>query len=348
MTNREQKLLPSARQLTSVRRTSNLNSLTGLPERLDFLRQVQQLLTEKKLNGWCVLSIDIEHFKLFNNWYGQVQGDELLHTIGHQLAQLAKENDYIAGYFGGDDFFLCMPDDDKRAQAVYDLIFHCIEDYQQLDSFLPLLGICPVDEHSDDISVLCNNAQIASGAVRGKLNHRICRFSEQIMQQLEKHQRLLSDVRIGIQRGEFTFYLQPKCNSLTGNIVSMEALVRWNHPEMGLVSPSRFIPLLEETGLVTDLDRYIWESVCRTMSGWIRGGKHIVPISVNVSITDMKAMDVPAHFREMVRRYDLKSELIRVEITETAFAENSNLVREAIDRLHQYGFTVLMLSLIHI
>lgn len=142
MTNREQKLLPSARQLTSVRRTSNLNSLTGLPERLDFLRQVQQLLTEKKLNGWCVLSIDIEHFKLFNNWYGQVQGDELLHTIGHQLAQLAKENDYIAGYFGGDDFFLCMPDDDKRAQAVYDLIFHCIEDYQQLDSFLPLLGIC--------------------------------------------------------------------------------------------------------------------------------------------------------------------------------------------------------------
>ncbi|MFR0730734.1 MAG: GGDEF domain-containing protein [Christensenellales bacterium] len=104
MTNREQKLLPSARQLTSVRRTSNLNSLTGLPERLDFLRQVQQLLTEKKLNGWCVLSIDIEHFKLFNNWYGQVQGDELLHTIGHQLAQLAKENDYIAGYFGGDDF----------------------------------------------------------------------------------------------------------------------------------------------------------------------------------------------------------------------------------------------------
>lgn len=129
-----------------------------------------------------MLSIDIEHFKLFNNWYGQVQGDELLHTIGHQLAQLAKENDYIAGYFGGDDFFLCMPDDDKRAQAVYDLIFHCIEDYQQLDSFLLLLGICPVDEHSDDISVLCNNAQIASGAVRGKLNHRICRFSEQIMQ----------------------------------------------------------------------------------------------------------------------------------------------------------------------
>ena len=131
-----------------------------------------------------------------------------------------------------------MPDDDKRAQAIYDLIFHCIEDYQQLDGFLPLLGICPIDEHSDDISVLCNNAQIASGAVRGKLNHRICRFSEQIMQQLEKHQRLLSDVRIGIQRGEFTFYLQPKCNSLTGNIVSMEALVRWNHPEMGLVSPS--------------------------------------------------------------------------------------------------------------
>ena len=149
MTNREQKLLPSARQLTSVRRTSNLNSLTGLPERLDFLRQVQQLLTEKKLNGWCVLSIDIEHFKLFNNWYGQVQGDELLHTIGHQLAQLAKENDYIAGYFGGDDFFLCMPDDDKRAHPV--VLLHTLVAVRGLPAALPVVGarVLPAGQQQD-------------------------------------------------------------------------------------------------------------------------------------------------------------------------------------------------------
>lgn len=342
MPDREEKTFSSVRQHSSARRTSGPNALTGLPERQDFLRLVQQKLREKKLNGWCLLSIDIEHFKLFNNWYGQVQGDELLRTIGQELGQMAQQNGYIAGYFGGDDFFLCLPDDPKLAQAVYDLIYRCIEDYQQLEGFLPLIGICAVEEQSSDVSVLCNNAQIASSAVKGKLNHRICRFSEQIMEQIEKHQRLLSDVRMGIQRGEFTFYLQPKCNSLTGNIVSMEALVRWHHPELGNVPPSEFIPLLEDSGLVTELDRYIWDSVCRTMSGWIRDGKHVVPISVNVSITDVKSLDVPMHFREMIRRYDLKPEMIRVEITETAFATNSSLVREAVDRLHQYGFTVLM------
>ena len=342
MSDREQTAQSPVRQHSSVRRTSDLNSLTGLPERQAFLRRVQQSLTEKKLNGWCLLSIDIEHFKLFNNWYGQVQGDELLQTIGHQLGQMAEENGYIAGYFGGDDFFLCLPDDPKLAQSVYDMIYHCIENYQQLEGFLPLIGICAVEESSNDVSVLCNNAQIASSAVKGKLNHRICRFSEQILEQIEKHQRLLSDVRVGIQRGEFTFYLQPKCNSITGNIVSMEALVRWHHPELGNVSPGEFIPLLEESGLVTELDCYIWDSVCRTMSGWIREGKHVVPISVNVSIVDVKSIDVPSYFRDMVRRYGLKPEMIRVEIIETAFATNSSLVREAVDRLHQYGFTVLM------
>ncbi len=108
MTNREQKLLPSARQLTSVRRTSNLNSFDGTAERLDFLRQVQQLLTGKKLNGWCVLSIDIEHFKLFNNWYGQVQGDELLHTIGHQLAQLCEGEQLYRRVFLAAMTFSCV------------------------------------------------------------------------------------------------------------------------------------------------------------------------------------------------------------------------------------------------
>ena len=342
MTNREQKLLPSARQLTSVRRTSNLNSLTGLPERLDFLRQVQQLLTEKKLNGWCVLSIDIEHFKLFNNWYGQVQGDELLHTIGHQLAQLAKENDYIAGYFGGDDFFLCMPDDDKRAQAVYDLIFHCIEDYQQLDSFLPLLGICPVDEHSDDISVLCNNAQIAASSVVGKIGNRICYFESGMTKKIELKQRILRDARHGLENHEFIFYLQPKCNMATGELVSMEALARWQKSDGTFVSPGEFIPLFESSGFITRFDMYIWKSVCKTLAAWQDKGCKLVPISINVSMIDITNIDVPQYLSMLTEQYHISPEYLPVEITESVFAESNTIVKNTITRFHKKGFYVLM------
>lgn len=319
-----------------------LNELTGLPERQSFLLLIQREKEKDGLGGKCIVSIDIEHFKLFNNWYGQVEGDELLRTIGQKLMALAKEKKYIAGYFGGDDFFLCMPDDEQMIGHVYDLVFHCLVDYQQLEGFLPILGVCAIPEHAEDIGMICNNAQIASSAARGKLDHRICRFSDEIIRRMEHEQRLLSEIRVGIPRGEFTFYLQPKCNSKTANIVSMEALARWNHPERGWVSPGEFIPVLESSGLVTELDRYIWDSVCQMLSRWEQEKRNIVPISVNVSITDIKAMDIPQHFRDLVARYNLRPELLRIEITETAFAENSAQVRDVVERLHQFGFTILM------
>lgn len=338
---RQQAAFPEEKK-TGTKLKVPINELTGLPERQGFLTLVEKEQAQGKLTGKCIVSIDIEHFKLFNNWYGQVEGDALLKTIGRELANCAKEKGYIAGYFGGDDFFLCMTDEEDLVQQVYDLVFHCLVDYQQLEGFLPMMGVCTIMPDASDISVLCNNAQIASSSVHGKLDHRICRFADDILKRLEREQRLLSDVRVGISRGEFTFYLQPKCNSTTSNIVSMEALARWNHPERGWISPGEFIPVLESSGLVTELDCYIWESVCKTMSRWLSEGRKVVPISVNVSITDIKAMDIPTHFRKLVTQYNLDPNMIRVEITETAFAENSAQVRDVVERLHQNGFVVLM------
>ena len=113
---------------------------------------------------------------------------------------------------------------------------------------------------------MCNNAQLAASEIKGNFNKRICYFTNEIIDQLEKEQQMLHDVKVGLENKEFTFYLQPKCNSITGAIVSMEALSRWISPSRGFVSPGEFIPFLENNGMITALDTYIWDAVCQTLA----------------------------------------------------------------------------------
>lgn len=113
---------------------------------------------------------------------------------------------------------------------------------------------------------------------------------------------------------------------MTRAIVGMEALVRWNHPTRGCVPPSEFMPLLESTGLVTQLDQYIWESVCKTLHKWQESGSNLVPVSVNVSVVDIVNLDVPQIFSNLVEKYQLEPKLLLAEITETMLAENASLV----------------------
>ena len=129
---------------------------------------------------------------------------------------------------------------------------------------------------------------------------------------------------------------------MTRAIVGMEALVRWNHPTRGCVPPSEFMPLLESTGLVTQLDQYIWESVCKTLHKWQESGSNLVPVSVNVSVVDIVNLDVPQIFSNLVEKYQLEPKLLLAEITETMLAENASLVENTIQGLHRKGFSVMM------
>ena len=163
-----------------------------------------------------------------------------------------------------------------------------------------------------------------------------------MLSRLKKQRQLLSELEHALKNHEFCFFLQPKCNSMTRAIVGMEALVRWNHPTRGCVPPSEFMPLLESTGLVTQLDQYIWESVCKTLHKWQESGSNLVPVSVNVSVVDIVNLDVPQIFSNLVEKYQLEPKLLLAEITETMLAENASLVENTIQGLHRKGFSVMM------
>lgn len=152
----------------------------------------------------------------------------------------------------------------------------------------------------------------------------------------------LDDINQAFDNNEFCFYLQPKCNAETGAIVGAEVLVRWNHPEYGLVSPGEFIPLLERESMVTRFDLFIWRSVCEMLSRWDGEGRNLVPVSVNVSMTDIEAIDVARVLGDLLDRFSIDARLLQVEITESAIAHNMDVVEETIRDLHARGIAVLM------
>mgnify|MGYP004523091449 FL=1 len=314
----------------------------GLLTRESFLSCVQNQLHSKINNTTCIVAVDIEHMKLLNNWFGQQTGDRVLRCIASILLNMEEENGYLVGRFGSDDFFLFMPSEEARIQQVYEDVSTAIEKECPRANFRPLIGVCEVEAGETDVAMLCNNAQIAADAVRGQEGMRIRKFDHTMMRAIQRRQRLIADMKKALQDEGFTFFLQPKYNSVTGKIISMEALARWEHSEFGSISPSEFVPLMEKSGLVTWLDRFVWEGVCRVLREWQMDGRRVVPISVNVSRQDFEIIDVPESFNRLAKRYDIDPRLLRVEITETIFAENMGQINRAVEQLHQYGFTVLM------
>lgn len=320
----------------------DLEPLSGLYIRKKFLNEVRAFLDQNHPQNWCIAAIDIENFKLFNDWYGQDNGDYLLLEIAAYLRELHQKYNYITGHFGADDFFICMPDDGHELRHIYATIYHYIDNLEQDDSFLPSIGVFRIEDESLEVSTMCNNAQIAAASVVGKIGNRICYFDSSMTKKIELKQRTLRDARHGLENHEFIFYLQPKCNMTTGELVSLEALARWQKSDGTFISPAEFIPLFESSGFITRFDMYIWKSVCKTLADWQDKGYTLAPISINVSMIDITNIDVPQYLSMLTEQYHISPEYLPVEITESVFAENNTIVKDTITRLHKKGFYVLM------
>lgn len=320
------------------------NKLTGLFARIPFFTQTETFLriNEAAAGKYCLIAIDIEHFKLFNEWYGQVAGDKLLREIGAHLNKMRQEFGGIAGYMGGDDFVIVLPNDEKVLENLKCRITGFVRAYGGHTGFLPAFGFYVIDDISLSASQMYDRAILAQETVKGNYAVRCAYYSSDMKTRLENNHVLLAEVQAGLERDEFIYYLQPKCNLNTGKIVGLESLVRWKHPEKGIVAPGYFIPVMESNGLITELDMKVWEQVCQTLQDWIKSGHKVIPISVNVSSVDIYAIDVVEHFKNLVRKYGLPPEYVELEITESAYVEEYKVITGVAEALRNAGFTVLM------
>jgi len=306
-----------------------------------FFDEAKKVLERVDPSQWCAVAIDLDHFRLFNDWYGRVQGDLLLANVGECLSAAELRTGGLAGYLGQDDFCMLMPYDTASIERLFADISAEIAEFSSSIGFRPVFGVSVADEHMAFLD-LFDRAKVALDHARANFKRDISYFESDMQEQTDMQYQVLLDFKEALSNREFVTYLQPQCRASTGKVVGVEALVRWCKPDGSIVPPGDFIPVLEKYGFITDLDCYVWEDACAHLKAWIEAGHKSIPISVNVSQVDIYTMDVPSFFFNLVRTYDIPPSLVKVEITESAFADSSSSVEVVTNRLREAGFLVMM------
>ena len=318
------------------------HELTGLYYNNSFFKMVDEKKKWISKQTYMMVALDIEHFKLFNKLYGRKEGDKLLVYISECLKNMQSAHDSVAGYIGGDNFGILMP---KRMELLENLRMEIVEGVKSINNtmgFLPAFGVYIIDDNTIPATTMYDKATIALTHVIGNYTKRVCEYDSDMTGKLEEEIKVLSDIQEGIDKDEFVFYIQPQCDISTGKIVGGESLVRWKHGEKGMISPGVFIPVLEKNGFIADLDRCVWSKVCEWLRSWIDRGFRPIPISINVSRIDIFSMDVPAYLRSLIEKYQLPPSLLKVEITESAYADNNDKIIRTVKQLRDSSFLVMM------
>lgn len=316
--------------------------LTGMYRESAFFEKAKDYINRMGVEPCCMVAVDIEHFRLFNQWYGRDTGDRLLQEIAEYFKSLHETHVICAGYMGADNFAFLMPNHVNLLNDIVAEITQIIQKYGDAVGFSPAFGIYLIEDRTVSLPAMYDRATVALLHVVGNYAKRVCYYDPYMTKLVEDELHMISAVKNALASGDFLFYAQPKYNMFTGKIVGAEALVRWRHKERGWISPGEFLPILEKNGFITDLDRYVWEEVCRWQRNWLDRGGVALPISVNVSRIDIFAMDVPAYFNQLVEKYRLPKELLQIEITESAYMECFSLVKAVVLSLRKSGFKVLI------
>ena len=331
----------SKSQILNVPSDSEKNQLTGLLKKGSFIEAAKDFLAEQH-NEVCLISMDVEHFRFFNKWYSRWQGDRLLKNIAYFLHEVERLFDCVAGYGGGDDFYIIMDKHPSTLDYLVNGLNRLISSFDGIEGFKIAFGGYTFGSQTEEILDAIDFADTATKARLEKMDGTICWFSPQMIKEIEHDLQIIPEIKRGLEEDEFTFFLQPKCSIKDNKIVGAEALVRWKNKLRGLVSPGEFIPVLEKNCMIAKVDMYIWEKVCKTIRAWIDSGVTPVPVSINVSRIDIFSINVPQVFSSLVEKYKIDPKFIEIEITESAFIDDIKILRTVIQCLRNKGFMILI------
>jgi len=317
------------------------NLLTGLHVREAFVQNAISL-SKTQSGPWCCIVIDIQHFKMFNTWFGMNKGDALLSRIGNYLHSFEQKNPVAASYFGGDNFVLFLHHDRSVIADILEQTKEIINTYSNAIGFLPAIGVYLLED-SDLIGLdMYDKARMAMEEAKKCYPVRIKYFDSEKLKQKKEEFELLKTFLDALKNKEISFYLQPQCHISSGKVLGAEALVRWIKPDGTVIPPGKFVPYLERNGFVAELDKNVWEAVCRWLRDLINRDISPLPVSVNVSQIDLLSMDVASYMYALTQKYNIPARLLKIEITESAYAENFDYISKTISELKKKGFMVLM------
>ncbi len=319
------------------------DSLTGLYTRDFFIEYIRQL--EKYDSGYDmdIILINIEHFHLINELYGRKKGDDLLRQIGHTLKEMFEDIMGIGCRTEGDSFYIYCKSGIDHEKLLMKLKDGLSETIQSLRPRFRM-GIYKKVDRNLMIENRLDRVKIACDRIRGDYSKQIEYYSNELYEKSKFHEKLINDIDDAINNRDLIVFYQPKyaIQGGTPKLASAEALIRWKHPELGMISPGEFIPLFESNGLIQKLDHYVWSETARQIHRWKEDYSRTIPVSVNVSRMDIYDSDLQNRFTKLLTDNNLSAGDLLLEITESAYAENAGQLIDVVESLRSYGFKIEM------
>ena len=331
--------LSEGRHLISA---AELDRLTGLYDRNFYIEYVNRLFRYHSEIRLDAVALNIEQFHSINALHGRDFGDEVLRAIAGEIKDFLAETEGIASRIEADRFgIFCTPQEDYS--LLLDRIQQRVDRIADNVSIHVRMGVGPWCEGVEPI-LLVDRARVACNMTRGNFQQSLIIYNDEMRKRELLNQQLMNDLRNALEDHQFLVYYQPKydirCNP--PRLSSAEALVRWKHPERGMISPGDFIPLFEGNGLISLVDRYVWQETARQIVRWREKYHRTLPVSINLSRSDLSDPELSARLKALVEDNGLEYSDIKLEITESAYAQNEKQMLELIRGLRETGFEVEM------
>ncbi|MBQ9766296.1 MAG: EAL domain-containing protein [Lachnospiraceae bacterium] len=319
------------------------DSLTGLYNKEYFCEICDKYIKNHLDEDLYMVCTDIKDFKMINDFLGTKTGDMVLANFAKKLKESLPKA-VAVGRWSNDVFSVLIPKAEYQEVLFGEetrAFFFEDTDNNVLFPIVNYVGIFEVTGGAVPASVMCDRARMAITTVKGDYNKRVAYYDDKLRENIRREQELVGYLHDALRDGQITVHLQPQTTA-DGKVIGAEALVRWFHPEKGTISPSEFVPLFEKNGLITDVDRYIWELACKLLRKWKDEGHDDMYISVNVSPRDLYFINIYKVLTDLVEKYEIDPKNLKLEITETAIVLDFKRQMELIKRLRRDGFIVEM------
>jgi diguanylate cyclase (GGDEF)-like protein/PAS domain S-box-containing protein len=319
--------------------------LTELPNRRMLDQRLETAISKSSQETFALFYLDMDRFKFVNDTLGHEIGDKLLCEISSRLLTLSEQGSVFRN--DGDEFALIQNNLSgmdpitlgKKLIEEIEKPFY-IEGYDIKITTSIGIGIFPDDGETAKELKMNTDAALYRAKEMGKNNAQL--FNKSLNIESYKRFTLEADLRKSIQNNQFILHYQPRVNTVSGEIVGAEALIRWNHPKWGMVSPIEFIPLAEETGFINEMSDWVIEQVCKQLHSWKRNGYQLVPVSINLSGKTLMRSDLVYRIKEMLSTYQLSPSLIEIEITEDSLIKNESFALSTIRLLKEMGIAIAL------
>lgn len=320
----------------------SLDTLTGVFKPKKFYEEAKKHLWSNTDKKHAIISFDIDRFRVINDIYSEEVGDQIICYIADVLRKLELD-DKVYGRYYADCFSLMLSYQSRQdiIEVIDEIVDACLDIPFISTTFKMSFGVYVVSDHSTPIRLMCDWARLAGRTVKGLSMQYYAFYNEEYRNELVETQKIEAQMHKALKNNEFKMYLQPKYDLRTNEVVGAEALVRWYHPQDGIIYPNKFIPLFEKNGFILQLDEYMWEQACMVIREWQKRGIDL-PISVNISRLHTYDPALVNKLTTLVHKYGIPVEKLELEFTEGLFMENVQTLYSLMNALKEQGFVLQM------